>query len=62
MNDVIKRTLQKVSLPSVLKPPGLDRGDGSCPDGITVFLRSGGRSLVWDCTFVNTFAGIHLNR
>ena len=37
MNDVIKRALQKAGLPSVLEPPGLDRGDGSRPDGITVF-------------------------
>ena len=62
MNDVIKRALQKVGLPSVLEPPGLDRGVGSRPDGITVFPFSGGRSLVWDCTCVNTFAGVHLNR
>ena len=27
MNDVIKRALQKAGLPSVLEPPGLDRGD-----------------------------------
>ena len=32
------------------------------PDGIAVFLFSGGRSLVWDCTCVDTFAGVHLNR
>ena len=50
MNDVIKRALQKAGLPSVLEPPGLDRGDGSRPDGITFFPFSGGRSLVWDCT------------
>ena len=62
MNDVVKRALQKASLPSVLEPPGLDRGDGSRPDGITVFPFSGGRSLVWDCTCVDTFAGVHLNR
>ena len=37
MNDVVKRALQKAGLPSVLEPPGLDRGDGSRPDGITVF-------------------------
>ena len=59
---VIKRALQKAGLPSVLEPPGLDRGDGSRPDGITVFPFSGGRSLVWDCTYVDTFAGVHLNR
>ena len=62
MNDVVKRALQKAGLPSVLEPPGLDRGDGSRPDGITVFPFSGGRSLVWDCTCVDTFAGVHLNR
>ena len=62
MNDVIKRALQKAGLPSVLEPPGLDRGDGSRPDGITVFPFSGRRSLVWDCTCVDTFAGAHLKR
>ena len=62
MNDVIKRAIQKAGLPSVLEPPGLDRRDGSRPDGITVFPFSGGRSLVWYCTCVDTFAGAHLNR
>ena len=62
MNDVVKRALQKAGLPSVLEPPGLDRGDGSHPDSITVFSFSGGRNLVWDCTCVYTFAGVHLNR
>ena len=65
LNDVIiviKRALQKAGLPSVLEPPGLDRGDGSRPDGITVFQFSGGMSLIWDCTCVDTFAGVHLNR
>ena len=62
MNDVIKRALQKAGLPSVLEPPGLDRGDGSHPDGITVFPFSGGSSLIWDCTCVDNFSGVHLNR
>ena len=61
MNDVVKRALQKAGLPSVLDPHGLYRGDGSRPDGITLFPFSGGRSLVWDCTCVDTFAGVHLN-
>ena len=39
----------------------LDRGEGSRPDGITVLVFSGGRSLVWDYTCVETFTGIHLN-
>ena len=62
MNDVVKKALQKAGLPSVLEPPGLDRGDGLRPDGITVFPFSGGRSLVWDCTCDDTFVGVHLNR
>ena len=59
MNDVIERVLD---LPSVLEPPGLDRGDGSRPDGIAVFPFIGDRSLVWDCTCVDIFAGVDLNR
>ena len=50
-----KRALRKSCLPSVLEPPGLDRGDGSRPDGKRVFPFSGGRGLVWDCTSVDTF-------
>ena len=62
MNYVIKKALQKAGTLLVLELPGLDRGDGSLPDGKTVFPFSGGRSLVWDCTCVHTFAGVHLNR
>ena len=62
MNDVVRRALQRAGLPSVLEPPGLDRGDGSRPDGITVFPFSRGRSLVWDCTCMDTFAESHLVR
>ena len=62
MNDGIKRALKKACLPSVLEPPGLDRGDGSRQDGIIVFPFSSGRRLVYDCTCVDTFAGGHLNR
>ena len=62
MNDVTKRALQKDGLPLVLKLPGLDRGDGSRPDGKAVFPFSRGRSLIWNCTCVDTFAGVQLNR
>ena len=57
MNDVF----QKVSLPLVLEHPQLDRGDGSCPGGISVFPFSCGKSLVWDYTCVDIFAGLHPN-
>ena len=62
MKNVVKRALQKVCLPSILEPAGLGRGNGSLPDGMTVFPFSGGRSLVCDRTCVDTFAGVHLNR
>ena len=62
MDDVVERMLQKSGLQSVIEPPGLDRGDGSRPEAITVFPLSGGRSLVGDCTCEDTFAGVHLNR
>ena len=40
----------------MLKPSGLDRGDGKRPDGISVHLCSRGRCLIWDSTCDNTFA------
>ena len=58
LNDVIRRALQRAGLPSILEVPGLD--DGRRPDGITVFPFHNGRSLVWDCTCVDTFAASHL--
>ena len=45
----------------MMEPPGLDRGDGKRPDRITVFPYRNGKSLIWDCTCVDTFAETHLN-
>ena len=58
----LRERFKKPASHQFLEPPGLDRGDGSRPDGITVFPFSGGRSLVWDCICVDTFAGVHMNR
>ena len=58
---MVKRALQKVGLPTAFESPRLDRGDGSRLDGIKVLPFSGGRNLVWDCTCVDNFAGVHLN-
>ena len=55
LNDVVKRALATAGVPSWLEPVGLDRGDGRRPDGVTVFPYSGGRSLCWDGTCVDTF-------
>ena len=48
------------ALQSLLDPPGLDRSDGRRPYGVTVFPFRNGRSLVWDCTYVETYAAFHL--
>merc|ERR1711895_113593 len=56
LNDVVKRALAAANMPSWLEPVGLDRGDGRRPDGLTVFPFSGGRSLCWDATCVDTYS------
>ena len=38
---------------SVLEPVGLSRGDGKCPDGLTIFPWEFGKGLVWDVTVVD---------
>ena len=45
----------------MLEPPGFDRDDGRHPEGINVFPFKNGKSLVWDCTCLDTFAETHLN-
>ena len=56
LNDVVKRALATAGIPSNLEPPGLDRGDGRRPDGMTVFPFKNGKPLVWDATCSDTFA------
>ena len=56
LNDVVKRALATVGIPSWLEPVGLDRGDGRRPDGVTVFPYSHGKCLTWDATCVDTFS------
>jgi len=49
-NDILAPTLRSVSVPAMLEPPGLIRGDGKRPNGMTLVPWSGGRSMVWDFT------------
>ena len=62
LNDVVRRGLSAVGIPSMLEPSGLDRGDGKRPDGITVYPYSRGRCLIWDATCVNTSASSTIMR
>ena len=60
LNDVLRRALLSASIPAVLEPIGLDRGDGKRPDGMTLYPFSSGMSLVWDATCVSTFADCNI--
>ena len=60
LNDIIKRALNTAGLPSNLEPPGLDRGDGRRPDGMTVFPFKNGKPLLWDATCTDTFAATNI--
>jgi len=46
----------------MLEPSGLIRGDGKRPDGMTLILWSGGRTMVWDFTFPDTLHPSHLSK
>ena len=61
LNDVVKRALTTAGIPSYLEPPGLDRGDGRRPDGMTIIPFKNGKSLVWDATCSDTFAACNIN-
>ena len=56
LNDIIKRTLSSAGLNAVLEHVDLDRGDGKCPDGMTVLPFSRGKCLIWDSTCVDSFS------
>lgn len=49
LNDAVKRGLATTGVPSVLEP-------GRRPDGLTGFPYRGDRSLIWDVTWIDTFA------
>ena len=53
---------ERFKKPQRLKPPGLDRGDGNALTAKQSSRLVVGRSLVRDCTCVDTFAGLHLKR
>ena len=45
VNDIIKRGVQCAGILSILESVGVDRGEGTSPNGIPVFPLSNGRSL-----------------
>ena len=58
INSILKRSLTRIGLPSVLEPVGLTN-DRRKPDGLTLNPWYRGRNLVWDATVVDTFTESH---
>ena len=61
LNHLLKRSLQKINIPSTLEPAGLSRRDGKRPDGITLCPWTRGRSLLWDATVTDTFCSTNIS-
>jgi len=51
-----------VSIPATKAPSGLVRQDGKWPDGLTLILWQGGKSLSWEVTVVSTLAQSYVDR
>lgn len=60
INDIIRRSLTTVNIPSILEPNGIFRTDGKRPDGMTLIPWRLGKAMVWDATCVDTVALSHL--
>ena len=60
LNDGILRALQSAGVQAVREPPGLDRGGGKRPDGVTLVPWARGRCLLWDATCPDTLAPSHV--
>ena len=55
LNDLVKRSLSSVEVPSIMEPPGLFRSDGRRVDGVSVIPWQAGHPLAWDVTCRDTF-------
>jgi hypothetical protein len=61
VNELIKRALVSGNIPCVRELLGCSRADGKRPDGLTLVPYSKGRSLIWDFTCIDTYAGTYIN-
>ena len=55
-SDFVGRSLASVVVPSVLEPTVLSRTNGKRPDGVMAIPWQRGEPLLWDVTFVDSFA------
>ena len=54
INETFSRAPRTAQIPNLREPPGLCRGDGRPPDGMTFIPFERGRALAWDGTAVDT--------
>lgn len=60
LNTIIKESLARANILSVLELQGLSRSDGKCPDGMTITPWAQGRLLIWDAICWDSFAASNL--
>ena len=60
INNIIKTSLDTTGLHRILKPVGLDQGNGRRPDGVTSFPFKGGKALARDATCTDSFSPSNL--
>ena len=56
INEIIRNSLSSAGVPACLEPPGLLRGDGKRPDGLSLVSCERGKPLVWDATVPDSMA------
>ena len=61
INDIIKRSLNSIKVPSHLEPTGIIRPEGKRTDGSTLVPRKRGKILIWDATCPDTLAPSYVN-
>jgi len=61
INNVTNRAISSASIPITKEHTGLTRLDSKRPDGLTLILRQGGKSLTRDVTVVSTLADSYLH-
>ena len=62
LNSIVQKALSSAGYHAIREPPGLNRGDGNRPDGMTLHAWKEGKELVWDVTVVDTMAPSHVRR
>ena len=61
INDLLCRAFTRAGISTTKDPSRLFVANGKRPDGMTLIPWTGGKSLTWDVTVVDTLAKSHLN-